>query len=104
MIYHTQNCNDEREIRIRLLQSTTNKQRYEKQKLEKDLERLKTDVRSLVTGIDWYIICRSIDNNVCKKRKEILPTQEKKVKNLTFNKAIPFTSNEVVKNLSSFEF
>ena len=99
MIYHTQNCNDEREIRIRLLRSATNKQRYEKQKLEKDLERLKTDVRSLVTGIDWYIICRSID-----KRKEILPTQEKKLKNLTFNKAIPFTSNEVVKNLSSFEF
>ena len=101
MIYHTQNCNDERAIRIKLLRSAVNKQRYEKQKLEKDLERLKTDVRSLVTGIDWYIICRSIDNNVCKKRKEILPTQEKK---LTFNQAIPFTSNKVVKNLSSFEF
>ena len=62
------------------------------------------DVRSLVTGIDWYIIYRSIDDNVCKKRKKILPTQEKKLKNLTFNKVIPFTSNEVVKNLSLFEF
>ena len=104
MIYQTQNCNDERAIRIRLLRSAINKQRYEKQKLEKELELLKTDVRSLVTGIDWYIICRSIDNNVCKNRKEILPKQEKKLKNLTFNKAIHFTSNEVVKNLSSFEF
>ena len=81
-----------------------NKRRYEKQKLEKELERLKTDVRSLVTGIDWYIIYRSIDDNVCKKRKKILPTQEKKLKNLTFNKIIPFTCNEVVRNLSSFKF
>ena len=72
--------------------------------MEKELERLKRDVRSLVTGIDWYIIYGSIDNNVCKKWKKILPTQEKKLKNLTFNKVIPFTSNEVVKNLSSFEF
>ena len=61
------------------------------------------DVRSLVAGIGWYIIYCSIDNNVCEKRKKILPTQEKKLKNLTFNKVIPFTSNEVVKNLSLFE-
>ena len=40
--------------------------------MEKELERLKTDVRTLVTGMDWYIIYRSIDNNVCKKRKKIL--------------------------------
>ena len=50
--------------------------------MEKELERLKTKVRSTVTGIDWYIIYRSIDNNVCKKRKKILPTQEKKLRNL----------------------
>ena len=72
--------------------------------MEKELEQLKTDVRSIVIGIDWYIIYRSIDNNVCKKRKKILPTQEKKLKNLTFNRVIPFTSNEIVKNLLSFEF
>ena len=39
---------------------------------KKELEHLKTDVRSLVIGVDWYIIYRSIDNNVCKKRKKIL--------------------------------
>ena len=50
--------------------------------MEKELERLKTKVRSTVTGIDWYIIYRSIDNNVCKKRKKILPKQEKKLRNL----------------------
>ena len=59
---------------------------------------------SIVTDIDWYMIYCSIDKNVCKKRKKILPTKEKKLKNLTFNKVIPFTSNEVVKNLSSLEF
>ena len=78
------------------------KQIYKKKR--KKFERPKTIVRSPVTGIHWYIIWRSIDNNVCKKRKKILPTQEKKLKNLTFNKVISFTSNEVVKNLSSFEF
>ena len=98
------NRNDERANWRRLLESAINKRRYGKQKLEKELERLKTAVRSLVTGIDWYIIYRSIDNIVCKKRKKILLTQEKKLKNLTFNKVTPFASNEVVKNLSSFEF
>ena len=39
-----------------------------------------------------------------KKRKKIFTTQEKKLKNLTFNKVIPFACNEVVINLSPFEF
>ena len=38
------------------------------------------------------------------KRKKISPTQEKKLKNLTSDKVLPFTSNEVVQNLSSIEF
>ena len=78
------------------------KQIYKKKR--KKFERPKTIVRSPVTGIHWYIIWRSIDNNVCKKRKKILLTQEKKLKNVTFNKVIPFTCNEVVKKLSSIEF
>ena len=41
----------------------------------------KADVRSLVIDIDWYIIYRLIDNNVCKKKKKILTTQE----NYTFH-------------------
>ena len=98
------NRNDERAIRRRLLRSAINKLRYQKQKMAKELDRLKTDVRSIITGIDWYIIYCSVDNNVCKKRKKILPTQKKKLKNLAFNKVIPFTSNEVVKNSPSFEF
>ena len=36
------------------------------------------------------------------KRKKI--SQEKKLKNLTFDKVLPFTSNEVVQNLSSIQF
>ena len=89
---------------VSLLRGAINKQRYEKQKLEKELERLKTNVRSLVTGIDWCIIWRSIHNHVCKKRKKILPTQEKKLKNLTFNKVIPFNCDDIVKNLSTLNF
>ena len=58
---------------------------------------------SVVAGIDWYIMYRSIDNDVYKKRKKIFPTQGKKLKNLTFTKVIPYTSNELVKNLSSFD-
>ena len=78
------------------------KKRYRKEKLVKELERHKTDVTSLTTGIDWYIIYRSIDNNVRKKRNKILPKQEEKLKNVNFNKVIPFTRDEVVKNLSPF--
>ena len=68
------NRSDERAIQRRLLRSAINKLRYEKQKLEKEPELLKMDVRSLVTGIDCYITYRSIDNNVCKKWQKILPT------------------------------
>ena len=68
------NRSDERAIQRRLLWSAINKLRYEKQKLEKELEWLKMDVRPLLTGIDCYISYRSIDNNVYKKWKKILPT------------------------------
>ena len=91
-------------IRRRLLQNAINKQRHESYKFGKGLELLKTDVRSLVTGIDWFIIYRSIDNNVSKKKKKVLPIQEKKLKSLTFNNVISFTSTEVVKNISLFQF
>lgn len=57
-----------------------NKWRHETQKLEKELERFKTDFKYLVKSIDWYIIYHSIDNDVCKKRKKILLKQEKKLK------------------------
>ena len=38
------------------------------------------------------------------KEEKFLTTQEKKLRNITFNNVIPFTSNELVKNLLSFEF
>ena len=66
--------------------------------MEKELEQHKTDITTLATGIDWYIIYRSLDNNVCKKKNKIFPIQENKLKNVTFNKVIPFASDEVVKN------
>ena len=98
------NRDDEGATPRRLLRSAIDKRRYEKQKMEKELDRLKTNVRSVVTGIEWNTIYRSVNNNVYKKREKILPTQRKKLKNLIFNKVIPFTSNEVVKNLSTLEF
>ena len=61
-----------------------NKRRYEKQKLEKELERLKTDVRSLVTGIDWYIIWRLLIIMYVKKEEKDFTNTGKEAEKLNF--------------------
>ena len=42
------------------------------------------DVRSLVTGIDWYIIWHSIDNNVGKKEEKDFYNTGKEAEKLNF--------------------
>ena len=56
-----------------------------------------------LSSVDLYILKKCIRHNVEKVVNNVISTQEKKLKNLTKNIQIPFTSDETIRNLSSYE-
>ena len=86
-----------------MLRSATRKRRNEKYKLTKDLQESIKDVKSVVTGIEWLVLEKSILMNVKKKRTSIIKAHEKKLKNLSKNFTLPFTSDEVITNVSNYQ-
>ena len=97
------NHNDPKAIRRRLLRSAIRKRTNEKYKLTKDLQESTKDVKSVVTRIEWLVLEKSILMNVKKKRTSIIKAHEKKLKNLSKNFTLPFTSDEVITNLSNYQ-
>ena len=97
------NYNDSKAIRRRLLRSATRKRTKEKYKLTKDLQESTKHVKSVVTGIEWLALEKSILMNAKKKRTSIIRAHEKKLKNLSKNFTLPFTSDEVITNLSNYQ-
>ena len=86
-----------------MLRSAIRKRTNEKYKLTKDLQESTKDVKTVVTGIEWLVLKKSILMNVKKKRILILKAHEKKLKNLSKNFTLPFTSDEVITNLSNYQ-
>ena len=56
-----------------------------------------------LSSVDLYISKKCIRHNVEKVVNNVISTQEKKLKNLTKNIQIPFTSDETIRNLSSYK-
>ena len=97
------NDEDSRFIRNRSLRSAIKKRRDERYRLEKQLQNIRTEICSILTSIDKYIILHLIDQNVQKMVKVTIKTHEKKLKNLTKNLVLPLTPTETVLNLSSIK-
>ena len=97
------NDEDSRFIRKRSLRSAIKKRRDERYRLEKQLQNIRTEICSILSSIDKYIILRLIDQNVQKMVKVTIKTHEKKLKNLTKNLVLPLTPTETVLNLSSIK-
>ena len=97
------NQNDSKAIRRRLLRSAVRKRTNEKFKIKQDLEEQSKVIKKVVTSIEWAVIERSILKNVEKRRTTIVKTHQKKLKNLSKNFTLPFTSNEVITNLSNYK-
>ena len=97
------NHNDSKATRRRLLRSAIRKRTNEKYKLTKDLQESTKDVKSVVTGIEWLALEKSILMNVKKKRTSIIRAHEKKLKNLSKNFTLPFTSDELITDLSNYQ-
>ena len=100
---HT-NYVDAKAIRKRLLRSAIKQRKDEKRRLNNDLERLSNEIRAKLSSIDWYILHCTIKRNVEKIVDRTLISHEKKLRNLSRNKVLPFKANEVITNLSSFTF
>ena len=67
-----------------------------------DLDQLTTGLKDLLSITDFYILRRALQYNIIKKTTvKIVRTHEQKLKNLTRNTVIPFTSDDTVNNLST---
>ena len=97
------NDEDSRFIRKRLLRSAIKKRRDERYKLEKQLQNIRTEICSILSSTDKYIILHLIDQNVQKMVKLTIKTHEKKLKNFKKNSVLPFTPTDTVLNLSSIK-
>ena len=96
------NNNDTKAIRKRLLRSAIHRRIMEKKKLESQLTGLTQKTKTVLNGMDWMIISRSIQKNVKKEDAKHVATHEKKLQNLTRNKVLPHTAEEVIRNLSNY--
>ena len=97
------NYNDSKAIRRRLLRCETQKRTNQKYKLTADLQEITKNVKSVVTGILWLVLKKSTLTNVKKKKTSIIKVHEKKLKNLSKNFTLPFTSVDQWSNLSDYQ-
>ena len=88
-------------IRKQLLRSAIAKRSKELRKLICVRVQLTARVQGILNSVDFYILNRTLHHNVTKATTHFVKTHHKKLKNLTRNKSIPFTSDETVTNLSS---
>ncbi|XP_057308273.1 uncharacterized protein LOC130646150 [Hydractinia symbiolongicarpus] len=98
---HT-NFNDGRLIRKRLLKSAIHKGEKERIKLGKDYVNHVQSLSDTLNSIDFYILRKAAEKSVEKSIRKCIFTQEKKLRSLTKNVAPPFTADEIVTNLSSY--
>ena len=94
---------DSKFFRKRLLRSASNKRQDKLTKLEKDHGNTLQTLSLELSSVDLYILKKCIRHNVGKAVNNVISTHEKKLKNLTKNTQIPFTSEETIKNLSSYK-
>ena len=95
------NDSDSRFVRKRLLRSALKKRKNGQYKLDKELRKISIEVYGLLSSLDCYIIKALIKKNVNGMVKTAVRTHEKKLKELTRNVVLPFTSAEIVLNLSA---
>ena len=97
------NETDSRFIRKRLLRSALKAREGELRKLKIDYDNIFRNLTLKLTSIDIYILKRCINHNVQNAVKNVIKTHEKKLRNLTKNIQLPFTSDETIENFSRYK-
>ena len=93
------NETDSRFIQKRLL-CILKKRKGKLRKLKLDYDNILKDLALKLTSVDIYILKRCINHHVQNAVKNVIETHEKKLRNLTKNIQLPFTSDETIKNFS----
>ena len=65
------------------------------------MEKQSDIIRSKCSGVSWYVLTREIQRNVAQDEYKYVKIHDKKLSQLTKGKSIPFTHDEVIRNLSS---
>ena len=97
------NRSDVRSIKKRLLKNALHKSCREQNNLHIDLEKKIQFIRSRSDGITWFLLYRSIQRNVKKEESNILKSHQKKLRNITRNRMLPFEPYDIVTNLSKYQ-
>ena len=94
-------AHDTKAIRKRLLRAAIHKRSQEEMKFAKELRQLKEEIRSKLPSTASYLVFTSISRNVKKRLESVTLNHSRKLRSLTKNPQLPFTTQEVVTNLSS---
>ena len=97
------NRSDVMSIKERLLKNALHTRCREQKTLYIDLEKKIQFIRSRFDGITWFLLYKSIQNNVKKEESNILKSHQKKLCNLTRNRMLPFEPYDAVTNLSKYQ-
>ena len=89
-------------IRKRLLRNALTERLRDKRKLDSSYSNQCLKIKSIVSSLDWYIINRCVNKNVLSSCDQTVRRHDKKLRNLTKNQELPFTSEQTIKNLSSY--
>ena len=96
----TTNRQDVLAFRKRLLRSAIRKRSKEFHKLVLQRDNLLEHSSTILNTLDRYILQKSIAHNVSKTSVQFIKAPDKKLKKLTKNVVLPFTSKETITNLS----
>ena len=91
---------DKYAIRKRLLKSTESKRIKEKCQLLKQRDKQDVVIRNIVSSLDYLIIQKAIKKNEEKAIQKSTESHENKLYKLTQYASLPFSTAEVIKNLS----
>ena len=62
-----------------------------------------SNISSIFSSLDFYLLKRCINKNVQAMERKAKQQHNKKLRDLTHNRELPFTANETVVNLSTYE-
>ena len=90
-------------IRRRLLCNAITDRMRDKRKFDSAYENHCSRIKQVVSSLDWYVLFRCLNNNVSTYTRRRVSTHDKKLRNLTHNRELPFTAEQTIENLSSYE-
>ena len=72
--------------------------------MDKELKNLKRKIKNRINGMEYCLLIQAIQKSIKHGNIQIVKTHEKKLSNLTYNKVLPFTPDDIINNLFLYKF